>query len=230
MHNAVASGLIVAMFLSSSPEIQAQLKVLDGDEVSLGRIYQTGEKVGKTIYVLNTGDERITITGVRTSCGCTAAVASDSVVDPGKQTQITVKFNPFGYMGEITKYIYISTSNPNQQLLTVKLTGYVAYALQPTPTTVTFPQMNTGSIDSSSVTLSNTSNEIINITKVEIPDSEITFRLEKAELRPGDYTDLHLYLRINTARNISGFVRILSTSKLQPVLQVRVFAGGYILK
>ncbi len=215
--------LIVGLTCSQS---KAQLKILEGNEISFGRIYQTGEKVHAIITIKNSGKEEITIDHINTSCGCTAAMISDSSLDPGKQAQIKIEFNPTGYMGEVTKYIYISNSDLKNQLITVKLTGYVAYALQPTPNAVMFNGIKIGVPDSSSITLSNTSDEEFVISQIETPDSEITYKLDKDELKPGEFTDLHLYLNPKEQREITGFIKILTTSKLQPVLQVRVFEGS----
>jgi Protein of unknown function (DUF1573)/HYDIN/CFA65/VesB-like, Ig-like domain len=230
MSNPLLLALLAVTVVFTFSETQAQLKILDGDEISFGQIYQTGEKVHKTITIRNVGDKQIAITRVGTSCGCTAAIVSDSILNPGDQTEIKIEFNPFGYFGKITKYIYIANSDPNDQLVTARLTGYVVYALQPTPSTATFGQMKVGATDSSSVTLSNTSEETIHITGVEIPDSDITYRLDRQDLKPGEFTDLHLYLKLTEARSISCFIRVSSTSKLEPVLQIRVFGGGYIFR
>lgn len=211
-------------------EAQAQLKVLEGNDISFGTFYQTGEKVRQMITVKNIGNEKITINHVGTSCGCTAAVLSDSSLNPGEQTAIKIEFNPTGYLGNVTKYIYISNSDSKNQLITVKMSGYVAYALQPTPDFVTFHTMKPGISDSTSITLNNTSDETIQITNVETPDSEMTYRLDKDELKPGEFTDLHLYLEPMREKRISGFIQIFSTSKLQPVMQIRVVAGGALLR
>ncbi len=220
----VLVALIVASVTSEIPNAQAQLKVLEGNEISIGKIYQTGQNIHRMITVVNSGNEKITINHVSTSCGCTAAVISDSSLDPGQQAQIKIEFNPVGYIGDVTKYIYISNSSPKSQLITVKMTGYVAYALQPTPNYAMFAATKVGSADSSTISLSNTSTDTILITNVEVPDSEITYRLEKKVLSPGEYTDLHLYLDLKEVKEISGFITILSSSNLQPVLKVRVFS------
>jgi hypothetical protein len=203
----------------------AQLKVLEGNEISLGTIYQTGEKIHKTITVKNIGKEKIKINHVGTSCGCTAAMISDTSLYPGSETEIEIEFDPLGSMGEVTKYIYISNSDPGDQLITVKMTGNIAYALQPIPGNAIFYNMKIGEVDSVSDTLRNESEESIEITKIEMPSSEITYKLDKKRLRPGEFTELHLYLKPKEERNISGFIQVFSTSKLQPVLQIRVFAG-----
>lgn len=204
---------------------RAQLKVAGGNEKSFGNIYQTGALVHKSFTIENVGQDTITISKINTSCGCTAALISDSILAPGQKSEVKVQFNPTGYIGEVTKYVYVLNSYPKSRLLTVKMTGHVRYALQPTPNWILFSNAKAGQRDSASVTLSNTSNETIRITKVELPSKVLTYRLHKWVLKPGEFTDLDLYIRKKTNASIDGYVRILTTSKLQPVLELRTFAG-----
>ncbi len=213
-----------AVFLMS-PAAQAQLRVVGGNEISFGKVYQTGAMVHKNFTIKNAGRDTITIGRVSTSCGCTVAFLSDSVLAPGKRSEVKIQFNPTGYIGEVTKYIYILNSNPKSRLLTVRMMGCVAYALQPTPSYVVFNSVKAGQPDSTSVTLSNTSNETIRITKVELPSGAMTYKLHKRVLKPGEFTDLDVYIGTGEKVSIDGNIRILTTSKLQPVLQLRMFAG-----
>jgi hypothetical protein len=67
----------------------------------------------------NDGDDTLRIKRVRTSCGCTAALVSEDKVLPGKTGEIKVDFNTQGYEGEVSKYVYVETNdpqNPKKQL------------------------------------------------------------------------------------------------------------------
>ncbi|MFZ1082245.1 MAG: DUF1573 domain-containing protein [Candidatus Kryptoniota bacterium] len=217
--------LIYFAMLSWTVGAKAQLKVLEGNEISFGKIYQTGTKVHEVLTLKNTGTENISIKNVHTSCGCTVASVSDSMIAPGKQTTVHVEFNPAGYIGDVTKYIRIFSSDPKNQVVEIKMTGYVAYALQPTPNYIAFSNARVGKLDSTSITLSNTSDETMRITKVELPSEALTYKLDKNTLKPGEFTDLELYLNPKTIGDVNGQVQVFSTSKLQPVLQLKVFAG-----
>lgn len=221
----VRLSVLAFLLLGATTKVNAQLKVLEGNAISFGKVYQTGEKVRETITLRNVGSENITIKSVSTSCGCTVALLSDSLIAPDQQTKISVEFNPAGYIGEVTKYIYIVNSDPKNQLMTVKMTGYIAYAIQSTPNNIVFNNVVIGRLDSTSITLNNTTDQTIRITKVETPSDEMTYELKKEVLKPGEFTDLNFYLRPREAKDLNGYVEILTTSKLQPVLQIRVFAG-----
>lgn len=222
------SGYIFAALLvlaGAVPSVRAQLQVTEGNLVSFGKIYQTGEMVYKVITLKNVGSDSISIANVSTSCGCTAAIVATSALAPGEQTDIRIQFNPTGYIGNVTKYVYITNSYRKDPLVTVKLTGYVAYALQPTPGYVLFDNAHLGKRDSSEISLSNTTAEAMRITKVELPSEEISYRLSKRILKPGEFANLELYLDAKSSHDIDGYIVIHTTSDKQPQLQLRVFAG-----
>ena len=221
----ICTFLIYLMPCAVTSKAIAQLKVLEGNQISFGKVYQTGEKVNEVLTLENTGNKNITIKNVHTSCGCTVASMSDSLIHPGEKTTVRIEFNPTGYIGEVTKYIYIMTSDTANQMMTVIMNGYVAYALQPTPGYVAFYHSSLGKLDSTNVTLSNTSDETMQITKVELPFEELTYKLSKKTLKPGEFADLELYMNSKKVENLNGNIRIYTTSKLQPVLQMKIFAG-----
>ncbi len=209
----------------SAQNASAQLTVVEGNAISFGKIYQTGAMVHKAITLKNAGSDTVTIMKVTTSCGCTAALLSDSVLAPGQQTEVKIQFNPTGYIGEVTKYVYVVNSFPKDRLVTVKMTGYVAYALQPTPGYVLFNNVRVGRPDSTEVTLSNTTDEVMKITGVEIPTQEITYKLSKKVLKPGEFANLTLFIDPVNGRDVDGYITVRTNSDKQPQLQIRVFAG-----
>ncbi len=83
-----------------------------------GRVDQ-GKILTHVFPFSNDGDDTLHINRVRTSCGCTAALVSEDKVLPGKTGEIKVDFNTQGYEGEVSKYIYVETNdpqNPKKQL------------------------------------------------------------------------------------------------------------------
>lgn len=216
---------IALLFTAGAQKADAQLEVVQGDEISFGTIFQTGAMVHKVITIRNVGKDSVRIKGVTTSCGCTAALVTTKALAPGKETDIRIQFNPAGYIGNVTKYIYISNSYPERALITIRMTGNVAYALQPTPGYVLFNNAVLGKRDSSEISLSNTSGKEMRITGVDMPSKELTYKLSRHVLKPGDFANLKVYLDASNSRDIDGYIIIHTTSDRQPQLQVRVFAG-----
>jgi len=68
----------------------------------------------------NAGDAPLKVRKVHTSCGCAAALVSKKEIAPGANGEIKVTFNTRGYGGNISKFVYIESNdpeNPRKQLL-----------------------------------------------------------------------------------------------------------------
>ena len=59
------------------------------------------------------GDDVLIVRNVRTSCGCTAALASKRELRPGEAGEIKATFNTRGYSGQNIKYIYVESNDPS---------------------------------------------------------------------------------------------------------------------
>jgi len=162
---------------------------------------------------------------VSTSCGCTVAVLADSVLMPGQETLITVQFNPLGYIGEVTKRIYVVSDDPDVHMTTLELHVHVSYLLQATPSFLLFQYAKVGKLDSASVTLSNTSGDTLEITGVVSESPELTFMMAKKTLHPGENGDLEVYVRGEKVGPLSGVIRIRTSSQAEPELVLRYYAG-----
>jgi hypothetical protein len=100
----VLAGTISAV---EGPRIQ-----FDSENFDFGNVKQ-GKVVNHAFKYTNVGDETLIIRGVRTTCGCTAAIVSGKRIDPGKDGLIKVSFDTTGYGGRTTKYIFVESNDPN---------------------------------------------------------------------------------------------------------------------
>jgi len=78
---------------------------------------QEGKKVEYTFNFENKGTESLIIKNVKTSCGCTAAVVSNTTIKPGEIGSIKVDFDTKSRQGKNSKSITIvsnDTKEPNK--------------------------------------------------------------------------------------------------------------------
>lgn len=73
-----------------------------------------GQKVEYTFKVENQGTEPLVIKDVKTSCGCTAAVVSNSTIKPGQMGSIKVDFDTKNRFGRNSKSITIVTNDSKE--------------------------------------------------------------------------------------------------------------------
>jgi len=212
-------------FMMILPQAYGQLQIEGGKNFDFGKIYRTDRLLKKDFVITNAGKEVIRIKEVRTSCGCTAASLSDSVLAPETNSRLEVTFNPSGYSGRVTKYIYIINSHPLHSLVTIRLTGDVAPVIETTPGYFLFANKTRETGDTARVTLKNKSGRTIRLIKAESEYKEIVFRLGKRTLKPEESCVIEAVLTKPDSGSLDGYVRIATTSSLEPVVQIRLFAG-----
>jgi hypothetical protein len=95
-----------------------------------------GSTVTHTFSLKNSGDSPLTIESVQTTCGCTAATPTNTLIAPGELAQIQVSFDSQGRLGDMLKHVRVQTNDPDQSLSLLTMAGTVALpevAAQPTP-------------------------------------------------------------------------------------------------
>ena len=122
---------ILIIFLISLTFTYAQLigpkATVQSSDYDFGNVEQ-GKVVDYNFIITNTGDDLLKITNVRASCGCTAAKPDKSELKPGELTRIMVSFNSTGRSGTQLKYVYVTTNDPANQEIKLKIAGNVLAA------------------------------------------------------------------------------------------------------
>lgn len=102
----LAGALLLSAAATATPRIQWIDPVCD-----YGAIAEAdGVADGEFLFV-NTGDSPVTVTGVRTSCGCTTARIPLDPVNPGDTAAIVVQYDPTGRPGKFEKKVTVSFSD-----------------------------------------------------------------------------------------------------------------------
>jgi len=110
---ALPAGLVVLGFAlgcdAGVPAIEVARTSLDLGEIGQG-------PAETTVSVSNIGGDSLRILWVATSCGCTSAWVSDSLLAPGATTTLSVRYDPTVMTppdtGRIHRGIYIQSNDP----------------------------------------------------------------------------------------------------------------------
>ncbi len=86
---------------------------------------EAGDEVEHTFVFENVGDDLLTVTKVRTSCGCTAALVSDEEVSPGKTGEIKATLLTEGFQGDVKKSLLVESNDPGNELVRLTIAGKV---------------------------------------------------------------------------------------------------------
>ncbi|MDY7075625.1 MAG: DUF1573 domain-containing protein [Chloroflexota bacterium] len=107
--------LVLAVATGCTAAAQSPGKIeLSATEFDFGTIPNT-EPVSQVFQVRNVGGEKLEITGVSTSCGCTTAEIDSRSLSSGAVTDLTVTYDPQahdGATGEFMRVVYVRSNDP----------------------------------------------------------------------------------------------------------------------
>jgi hypothetical protein len=112
--SSLAIVLVVGAFDFGTTAFARGVIELGSTELDLGTVGTTAP-VSRVVQLQNVGQGRLEITGLSTSCGCTAAKVGNTNLAPGEATTLTVTFDPRvhnGETGDFVRRVYIRSSDP----------------------------------------------------------------------------------------------------------------------
>jgi Protein of unknown function (DUF1573) len=119
----------------------------------------SGPPVKHVFKIRNAGTGTLTIDGVTTSCGCTAAKPTKNSLAPGEQSDIAVTFDTIGEKGPSTRTITVVTNDPKQRQLELTLKGDLRAQVEAAPSFVAFGIVKHGVEKTSRVTIADLVND-----------------------------------------------------------------------
>ncbi|MBL7896883.1 MAG: DUF1573 domain-containing protein, partial [Crocinitomicaceae bacterium] len=94
----------------------------------LGEIFENGGKITSTFTLRNPYPrDTIHILNIETSCGCTAILTQDTLIEPNSTLELQVSYDPAGRLGLFVKSIavYTRTGKSDFSTLYLKISGNV---------------------------------------------------------------------------------------------------------
>lgn len=135
-------------------------------------------KVVRHVFALrNIGDAPLKIESARASCGCTASVVSSNEVPPGGDAQIEVSVNTQGRRGPLEQSVVVTSNDPKQPRLTLKVVGRVEVVAGFTPSTLNLGRLLKGSRRTEVVKVESKDPGVVRLTGVKTNDSRVEARI-----------------------------------------------------
>ena len=118
--------IIIFLFLGISvfPQVMGPKVSVQQSDYDFGEAIQN-DIVNHSFVLTNNGGDVLKILDVKASCGCTAVKPDKNELKPGESTQIKASFNTKGRKGPQTKTITVKTNDPDNPVVTFKLSGNV---------------------------------------------------------------------------------------------------------
>ncbi len=180
------------------------------------------EKVDAEFTLRNTGDETLQITNVKSSCGCTVAelAPEDQQVEPGEEVPIRATFNLAGRSGQQTKYVSVTSNDPETPLLQLKITGTAIAPVYAEPRSLALGQVEEGADVSSEFTVRAGRPDV----NFKVRDVQSTNPAFSAEVEPIEEGKAYRVTFQNTGELASGFqslgFRVMTDHPESPQVQV----------
>ncbi len=125
---AIAAAVVLAATLSAAEKrALGKFKETSWD---FGKIKQ-GEVLAHDFVFTNEGEGPLVIERIASTCGCTAALASEDKIGPGKTGKINVTFDSRGYSGKIVKYIHVESNDSEDPSREIRIEAEIEVPPQP---------------------------------------------------------------------------------------------------
>jgi Protein of unknown function (DUF1573)/HYDIN/CFA65/VesB-like, Ig-like domain len=219
----ITAALLLAMTLpavAAAPDL-----VIENYKFDFGQVYQ-GERVEHVYRFRNAGDVPLRIEKVRSSCGCTAALASADIIAPGEQGEVKAVFDSTRFRGRVSKTIYLYTDDPVHRETHFTLSGEVLAKLVANPAKLVFDNLSPGVERKATITVTNQGQESLQLEAAKTSIAELTATLEGRTLAPGETTRLLITVlpKEGTTR-FSGYVFVRGTGTRAPELRIPIQAA-----
>ena len=120
-----AAVLVAGFAASARPEGQKSPRIrVEPEAFDFGKALPA-KTLRKEFTLSNFGDAPLVIENVSTTCGCTAALASDTTLAPGGSTLLRVTLETRSYSGKVERQVLVRSNDPKLPLLTVKVSATV---------------------------------------------------------------------------------------------------------
>ncbi|MCD6595980.1 DUF1573 domain-containing protein [bacterium] len=105
-----------------NPSSKAKIE-LEETSFDFGFAPQGNSKLVHVFVIRNSGEDTLTITKVRPTCGCTAAPLEKKILAPGEKTDLKIIFRTRGYKRKTTKAVKIQSNDPINSMVSVRFSA-----------------------------------------------------------------------------------------------------------
>lgn len=215
--------LVLYLILLTTLNAQKKLQSIGSDVHNFGVITK-GEVVKHTFQLKNISKQTLNLDRVESSCGCTATLLSKKNLNPNEIAKVTAEFNSEGFSGFQEKHIYVYEKNNPSPIYTLTIQATVKVELEIVPMYMVFDNAIVGVDKQSMVQIINRTNQKVKILKVENPYDNLTLKIDKYEINPGDFITI---LGTFTPK-VSGLIRgsfFIHTNAKQKKIEIKFYSN-----
>lgn len=163
--------------------------VMEEQTFDFGEMLQQNKRE-HVFKIKNQGSANLIINDIKTSCGCTAAMASSSNIEPGGSGELRVIFSSKRFQGEVQRQISFASNDPDNKITTLKIKAFVKAILETKPSYISFGKVIGTRLSEKSLKVENMTNVPITLENIVSSDKHITIGDYTKILNPNESTDI----------------------------------------
>jgi hypothetical protein len=195
---------VILIFSQTGPK----LDITGGEDINTGS-HPRGKEVHYEINFTNTGDSVLKINGVQATCGCSSALSSGDLFQPGESGTINFIFNGQGF-GMVQKSLIVSTNETQTPYHTLHLNMNMVDPVTLTPQSI-MAEGKVGDEMKQTATMLNSQDKEIIITEISSNTPVINVVSDKMKLAPGETASIVVSIKIVEESAINAAI-IIKTS------------------
>ena len=191
----------VMLFAQAGPKLEIQ----GGEEVNTGN-HPRGQEVNYELMFTNTGDSVLKINGVQATCGCSSALTSGDLFQPGESGTIKFTFNGQGF-GMVQKSLIVSTNETANPYHTIHFNMNMVDPVTLNPQSI-ITDGKVGDEIKKTATLLNSQDKAIDIIEITSNTPVIKIVSDKMRLEPGETALMNVSIKIYEESAINAAILI----------------------
>ena len=214
----------ISLPISETKEVKSDIR-FDNYTYDFGKI-EPGQKIERTFVFKNAGDKELTVSNVRTTCGCTAALLSDKNIPSKGKGEIKVSFDTTGRSGLENQKIFVHSNDSITPIVQLQIQGLVKADLAISPRNIAFGDIKKGTISTREIYITDQTGENVKVTKVESYPSFLSAIFSSITVKSYQGYKVLISLSPNTPLcSLEGKVTIYTTDKKHLEIEIPVTAN-----
>ncbi len=195
------------------------------------QVYDFGKIFGEDVVTYkfkfqNAGKGELIINSVKTSCGCTAALASKDKLLSNESGEIEVKFKPGKYAGKVSKTVTVNSNDPETPTYKLTISGDIIEEVTVNPRRINFGASRKGDSVTKTLEITPLPGLNIQVTKVESPSPYLIISKDK-DGEDGSSVYQITFNKYDYIGNYNGMIFVYTTGARQERIDVP-FSGEAI--
>ncbi|TAL69305.1 MAG: DUF1573 domain-containing protein [Bacteroidetes bacterium] len=159
---------------------QPNLEIVGGDSYNWNMVSPKQSPLKATIELKNAGNQKLMISNVRPSCGCTAVLLDKKELEPGQTANLDVRLNVAAKSGPVVKTVFIESNDPAKPNVNLYLKAEVQVDIEVSPAQYfSFDDMKLGTESTSKVVLKNNSSQTVTFADISVAPDYVKVKIPK---------------------------------------------------